>query len=357
MSTSILTITKPAGSNGELQFNDNGKFGADSSLFWDNVNKRLGLNQSSPLGQFHITPTSSLSSHIAFKVGTVEVRGDGRLIPNKGISSSTFIGDTDASSALNTVAIGFLAGDSLGGSSSNNTLVGYRAGRLTTSVNNSAYGQDSLRNNTDGFQQTAIGCQSFQLLGTGSNNTALGFRAGAYIGTGTTALTSADNSLFLGNQARANGNGQINQIVIGYNTVGLGSNTTRIGNNDTVLTNLDGELKIDDVNTDDSLTEILVSDVNNVVHKTSKANLLKEVKYVASFNTIDQVVSLLDFAYTINTVTLSSTISSYEVSINGGAFSVPTLPLSVNANDYLIFKVTFASGEDKGALLINGIKN
>jgi len=33
----------PAGSTGQIQFNDSGSFGADSSLFWDNTNKRLGV--------------------------------------------------------------------------------------------------------------------------------------------------------------------------------------------------------------------------------------------------------------------------------------------------------------------------
>jgi hypothetical protein len=33
----------PAGTTGQIQFNNAGAFGADSSLFWDNTNKRLGI--------------------------------------------------------------------------------------------------------------------------------------------------------------------------------------------------------------------------------------------------------------------------------------------------------------------------
>jgi len=33
----------PAGSTGQIQFNNAGSFGADSGLFWDNTNKRLGV--------------------------------------------------------------------------------------------------------------------------------------------------------------------------------------------------------------------------------------------------------------------------------------------------------------------------
>ena len=38
----------PAGSNGYVQFNNSGSFGADSSLFWNNTNKRLGIGTASP---------------------------------------------------------------------------------------------------------------------------------------------------------------------------------------------------------------------------------------------------------------------------------------------------------------------
>ena len=38
----------PAGSNGYVQFNSSGSFGADSLLFWDNTNKRLGIGTKTP---------------------------------------------------------------------------------------------------------------------------------------------------------------------------------------------------------------------------------------------------------------------------------------------------------------------
>jgi len=38
----------PAGSNGYVQFNNSGSFGADSSLFWNNTNKRLGVGTNNP---------------------------------------------------------------------------------------------------------------------------------------------------------------------------------------------------------------------------------------------------------------------------------------------------------------------
>ncbi len=39
---------KPAGSSGYIQFNDNDDLGADSNLFWDNMNKYLGIGTTIP---------------------------------------------------------------------------------------------------------------------------------------------------------------------------------------------------------------------------------------------------------------------------------------------------------------------
>lgn len=44
----------PAGSNGEIQFNSSGSFGATTELFWDNSNNRLGIGENAPLVNLHI---------------------------------------------------------------------------------------------------------------------------------------------------------------------------------------------------------------------------------------------------------------------------------------------------------------
>ena len=50
----LVVTTAPAGSNGEVQFNNSGSFGADSNFNWDNTNKRLGLGIAAPLGILHL---------------------------------------------------------------------------------------------------------------------------------------------------------------------------------------------------------------------------------------------------------------------------------------------------------------
>jgi hypothetical protein len=46
--------TPPAGSNGQVQFNGSGAFGADSNLFWDATNHRLGVGTTGPVSKLDV---------------------------------------------------------------------------------------------------------------------------------------------------------------------------------------------------------------------------------------------------------------------------------------------------------------
>jgi hypothetical protein len=68
-----------AGSNGQIQFNNSGSLGADGSLFWDNINKRLGIKNSSPnvtltVGE-QMTPLSFMTPLVSFVGNTNDVSG------------------------------------------------------------------------------------------------------------------------------------------------------------------------------------------------------------------------------------------------------------------------------------------
>ncbi|KKP65491.1 MAG: hypothetical protein UR64_C0027G0004, partial [Candidatus Nomurabacteria bacterium GW2011_GWE1_35_16] len=77
---------------------------------------------------------------------------------------------------------------------------------------------------------TALGY--FGLFGntTGSYNVALGYRAARFHADGTTALTDAENSIYIGGDVRGKDNSDSNSIVIGYNAIGMGANTAVWGN-------------------------------------------------------------------------------------------------------------------------------
>jgi 3D (Asp-Asp-Asp) domain-containing protein len=97
---------------------------------------------------------------------------------------------------------------------------------------NTAVGRVALAANTSGANNSALGNRALLRISSGSNNIGIGSSAGEIIAS-LANLTTANQSIFIGNSTKALANNQTNQIVIGYNTTGLGSNTTIIGNSST----------------------------------------------------------------------------------------------------------------------------
>jgi len=127
----------------------------------------------------------------------------------------------------------------------NNTANGVFSLYLNTGDHNTASGYESLRSNT-GSNNTAGGYAS--LIGnTGSSNTASGFSSGRYQSGGTSALTTASNSVFLGNTTKGI-QGATNQIVIGDTAESIGANTVVLGNDSIVTTALKGTVTTSSVN-------------------------------------------------------------------------------------------------------------
>jgi hypothetical protein len=56
----INLINKPAGSSGQVQFNNAGAFGGDNDLFWDNTNKRLGIGTTGPGAKLEVNGVTIL---------------------------------------------------------------------------------------------------------------------------------------------------------------------------------------------------------------------------------------------------------------------------------------------------------
>ena len=87
-STDIVINTPPSGLTGEIQFNNGGSFGADSNLFWDNTNKRLGVGaKPASTVRLDVRAQGALSSDIPFRVrnsadnlNIFEVQGTGRTL-------------------------------------------------------------------------------------------------------------------------------------------------------------------------------------------------------------------------------------------------------------------------------------
>jgi hypothetical protein len=100
----------------------------------------------------------------------------------------------------------------------------------TIGVGNTANGVQALFSNTTGNNNVANGYQALYSNTTGGSNTANGVSAGRYIANGSTSLSIANQSTFLGANTKALVDNSINETVIGYNAIGAGSNTVTIGN-------------------------------------------------------------------------------------------------------------------------------
>jgi len=133
-----------------------------------------------------------------------------------------------------------------------NTAIGVNAMNAATNKQECvAIGRNSMFRDA-GNGNTAIGSEAHYNISSGSYNVAVGWKAG--YSTSSNAQITANNSVWLGADARPLGDNQTNQIVIGYQATGNGSNTTTIGNSSTIGTYLpNGTLYVQE--TDDSTSK------------------------------------------------------------------------------------------------------
>lgn len=260
----------------------------ESNLFWDATNDRLGIGGTpsafrldvngtarvqgglnvgtqTPTALVHIAAQGTLSTDVVFRVRNSGNTGDYiRVLGNNNVFVGFRAGNVNTGSNVTAYGTDALRNNTSGSSNtafgadaltSNttaifNTAVGVQAlssnttgadntamGALSLSsnnaTNNSAFGYAALRLNTSGGSNSAFGENVFSNNTTGSGNIAFGVEAGRFIADGTTDLTIANNSVFLGRDTRAAADNQTNQIVIGHEAIGLGSNTIVLGNTST----------------------------------------------------------------------------------------------------------------------------
>jgi len=176
----------PGGSNGQVQYNNNNSFGG-AELYWDDVNNRLGINESSPAYTLDVS-------------GTVNLHGEVKITRTGG-DTTTIIGVDAAASASSSL--------------SDATIIGYKAGNLVTGNNNTFVGVFSGRNVTSGQWNVAVGSNSLEAYeGTcsGSYNTAVGYTAGRRI-------TSGSRNVAIGYSALSNVLGGAGNVAVGPQTL------------------------------------------------------------------------------------------------------------------------------------------
>jgi len=67
-----LNSTPPGGTEGQIQFNSGSIFGADSNLFWDNTNKRLGVGTNAPTRALEVRG-SALIQNVSGTDGSIQI--------------------------------------------------------------------------------------------------------------------------------------------------------------------------------------------------------------------------------------------------------------------------------------------
>ena len=193
-----------------------------------------------------LTVSGSISQ---FGIGTNNTfigSGSGQnTLTNGGSIWNTFIGVSTGQSNIaggDNTYIGAEAGkNSI--STIGNTFVGAGAGTFNISGEfNSFFGTYAGLNTSIGIQNTFVGYAAAYDNISGSNNVAMGQAAARYAANGSTPIYKLDNSVFIGNNIRANADNQTNQIVIGATAIGNGSNTVVIGNTSITSTTLRGSV-------------------------------------------------------------------------------------------------------------------
>lgn len=220
--------TNPAGSNGQIQYNNSGVFGASSNFVWSSSDNTLQtILDGSQAG--NIYEVRDDSSNL---LAGIDERGV--MFSTLNQTSSTVFGD-DAGNASATTAsgnsiYGTQAGRALT-SGSQNALYGFQAGlSLTTGGFNFALGSQSLKVATIGSNNIAIGNEAMKVTAVNiSNSVAIGQQAGYTLAGG------ANFSVLIGDYAgrsatsvRNTGIGQgVLQLATGGYNVGVGMGAGR----------------------------------------------------------------------------------------------------------------------------------
>ena len=84
--SNTATASPPAGSDGYIQYNNSGAFGASSNLFWDKTNNRLGIGTSSPTST--LTISGSISTVSAVNNEGFIINGGPKFISTGGANGS-----------------------------------------------------------------------------------------------------------------------------------------------------------------------------------------------------------------------------------------------------------------------------
>jgi hypothetical protein len=220
----------PAGTNGQVQTNDGGTFGAISE---GTAGQILTSNGAGSAPTFQAAPAAGIAAVVDDTTpelggtlnlnnqgingsGTINVSGGSLLLRSNapsGTNNGPIIGSNTANSVsgFGNMALGTNAGRDFGNCIGNIAVGTGSLLRTTTGGNNTAVGREAMRQNTTSGSNTAVGYQALDNT-TGGSNTALGASAGS-------TLTSGQNNTLLGQNAEPSSATVNNEITLGDTSV------------------------------------------------------------------------------------------------------------------------------------------
>lgn len=229
-----LFSSSAAGLAGQIQFNNNGSFGASSNLFWNNPLLRLGIGTS--------LPAHSVDVNNSLGVNVENAEGGIILYSEQGATDYQYYITAPAnlgSSVTFTWPTNFTAADQIMTTDGNGNLswstswVGTNGDCVGQGVepddvgDNSASGGDSFIGGGDGNQVTGTGTNGF--IGGGVDNSVGGANSGILAGQNNQIQSGANNSLIGGGRYNVM-KGSYSVIFSGeYNTIDSDAQSSFIG--------------------------------------------------------------------------------------------------------------------------------
>ena len=243
----VAIAYRPTDFTGTIFFGDGGNNLSHTTGYQGYYNTYVGLNsgnsntsgyKNTAVGYQSLNYTSSGIDNTALGNQALFYNNSGN--DNVGVGNQALYSNTNGT--YNFAGGSYSLFSNTGGS--DNTASGYYS--LYSNIaghDNTASGYYSLYSNTYGLANTAIGAEALFSNTTADSNVAVGYQAGRYVGSsGTAGNVTGKNSVFIGANTRAAGDGQTNQIVIGANAVGNGSNSAVLGNSGIEKTTLYGNV-------------------------------------------------------------------------------------------------------------------